>query len=152
MVIWYCEPPPLFVSAHHKKTRHTSQILRPFTFPLNRKVENSKTHSKRSSQIEICGPGQLYNENSKVKIPQHLKRVENIQFKDFQRFYSNGNAIILGPLSHHPDNVLHLKLKLCFVIVQFLFHIFTICQLPLHFTFPSLYSSFLASRLQMYEL
>ena len=57
MVIWYCEPPPLFVSAQHKKMRHTSQILRPFTFPLNRKDENSKTHSKRSSQIEICGSG-----------------------------------------------------------------------------------------------
>ena len=146
MVIWYCEPQPLFVSAQHKKTRHTSQILRPFTFPLNRKDENSKTHSKRSSQIEICGSGQLLNENSKAKIPQHLKRGKSIQFKDFQRFYSNGNAIILGPLSHHPDNVLHLKLKLYFVILQFLFRIFKICQFPLHFIFPFLYSSFLASR------
>ena len=40
MVIWYCETLPLFVDPYHKKLSHTSQLLRPFTFSLNRGKQN----------------------------------------------------------------------------------------------------------------
>ena len=112
-------------------------------FLLTEKMKTARLTLKGALKSKSVDQGSFWMKTVKQKSHNTWKEIK--AFKDFQRFYSNGNAIILGPLSHHPDNVLYLKLKLYFVIVQFLFHNFKICQFSPHFMFPFLYSSFLAS-------
>ena len=76
-------------------------------FLLTEKMKTARLTRKGALKSKSVDQGSFWMKTVKQKSHNTWKEVK--AFKDFQRFYSNGNAIILGPLSHHPDNVLHLK-------------------------------------------
>ena len=87
-----------------------------------------------------------------AKFRNTWKEVKTFNSKIFKDFIQTGTRLSLAHFLITRTMCSTWNWSCISLLFNFYLIFFKICQVPLHFTFPSLYSSFLASRLQMYEL